>query len=333
MRAYLAIIAPIALVACGVHDHAQRFAVASPPAQLEDAFSAAGDYELPLQEPIEVDGLLNVVFLGDNIISGDEPDDEHSFARLQSWGVRSILSVDGKVPDEQTAQRFGMRYVHIPIAYKGITETQLVQISKTFRELEGPFYVHCFHGKHRGPAAAAVGRLVLDGIPREQAIAEMRQYCSTSAKYPGLYSTVATAQLPSAEQSSHSSFAFDAAHRFEGLRASMTRMARLKDRLETALDRDWAPDPAHPDADALQDAIQLHQHLVGSATFGINGQDDDYDAWMQASTRDAAKLSAALLEGLGSEGPPPKDWQGRAVSAFEAMEANCIACHEAHRNR
>ena len=71
---------------------------------------------------------------------------------------------------------------------------------KTFRELDGPFYVHCFHGKHRGPAAAAaLGRIAVDGVPREQAIAEMRQWCGTSEKYEGLYRTIAEVLRPDAE--------------------------------------------------------------------------------------------------------------------------------------
>ena len=48
----------------------------------------------------------------------------------------------------------------------GINEDEIAMIAKTFREVEGPFYVHCYHGKHRGPAAAAIGRVALDGLGR-----------------------------------------------------------------------------------------------------------------------------------------------------------------------
>ena len=334
MRALLITLASFTLAACGIHDHRpQHLAVAPPPAGLQDAYQVAGEFQLPFQDPIDVDGLENVVFLGKHIISGDEPNDEQSFARLQAWGVRSILSVDGKVPDEPMAKRFGMRYVHIPISYKGITETEIVHMSKTFRELEGPFYVHCFHGRHRGPAAAAIGRLILDGIAREQAIAEMRQYCSTSSKYPGLFATVAETGLPSPKQSADSSFGFDSAHRFDGLRAIMTSMARIKDRLEAAMDRNWKPDPAHPDIDALQDATQLYDALVASARFAIPDQGPDYDRWMQASTEGAASLLSALSKGRNTEDLANGAWDEEAVHAFESMEANCLNCHAAYRNR
>ena len=132
------------------------------------AYEAAALLRLPETPPENHPALHNVYALSENIISGGEPENEEAFRILQDMGVRTILSVDGKVPDAALAERYGMKYVHVPIQYKGITAAEVAQITKTFREQEGPFYVHCFHGKHRGPAAAAqLGRLVLDGIARE----------------------------------------------------------------------------------------------------------------------------------------------------------------------
>ncbi|MHC4820557.1 MAG: hypothetical protein ACYTDX_02405, partial [Planctomycetota bacterium] len=138
------------------------------------AFDAAGLRALPEREPQNWDDLHNVYKLSDNIVTGGEPLTPAALERLAAMGVKVVLSVDGKAPDVETAKRLGMRYVHVPIQYSGISYAERVKIAKTFRELEGPFYVHCFHGKHRGPAAAALGRVVLDGCSREDAIAEMR---------------------------------------------------------------------------------------------------------------------------------------------------------------
>ena len=133
------------------------------------AYEAAGSLvTLDVVPPQEFPGLHHVFSLSDNIISGAEPDGDRALAEIASMGVKTILSVDGKAPDVETARDYGMRYVHVPIQYKGISTDELLVITKTFREAEGPFYVHCFHGKHRGPAAAAVGRLVIDGLSREQ---------------------------------------------------------------------------------------------------------------------------------------------------------------------
>ena len=44
--------------------------------------------------------------------------------RLADMGVKTILSVDGKTPDVEAAKKLGMRYVHVPIQYRGITESE-----------------------------------------------------------------------------------------------------------------------------------------------------------------------------------------------------------------
>lgn len=335
-------LASLTLAACGLQGvRGQRSVTPAPPAVLDNAYEVAGDVDLPGQMALDIDGLHNVVFLGPQIISGAEPENERSFERLRRWGVRTILSVDGKVPDAASAERHGMRYVHVPINYKGLGQDHLTHITKTFRELEGPFYVHCYHGRHRGPAAAAIGRLVLDGIPREQAIAEMRQYCQTSPKYAGLYRDVASATIPSSELTDDSDFDFSPAHQFEGLRATMVEMARLADRLEAALDRGWAPDPEHPDVDVLQDATQLHQLLVASRDYS-GGRPAEYDGWMQTAIDGSSELLRALSDCSqdAGAGPTPdregldsaQGWALRAEEAFLAMDASCSACHVAYRN-
>lgn len=333
MRCLVPILVVSTLLACGsTGSEALRLAVAPPPVHLENPYLAAGEFALPTQLPLAVDGLRNVVFLGAQIISGAEPDGDAAFARLRRMGVGTIISVDGKVPAVELAADHGMRYVHVPIEYKGLSQEQLLHLSKTFRELEGPFFVHCYHGKHRGPAAAALGRLVLDGIPREQAIAEMRQYCSTSPKYAGLFASIASAEIPTAEQSGRQDFDFAPAHEFDGLRANMIVAARVRHRLELAMDNGWEADPANPDGSNLQDAIQLRQLLLAcEATSG--GRPDDYNAWMQGSLM----ASKGLVETLQVRAQPNADtqdsWQTLAEAHYLSIEQACSACHTAYRNR
>ena len=40
---------------------------------------------------------------------------------IADMGVKTILSVDGKIPDAEEAAKYGIRYVHVPIRYGGIT--------------------------------------------------------------------------------------------------------------------------------------------------------------------------------------------------------------------
>ena len=306
---------------------------AAPLDLLATAFEAAAEVELPELAPGEYEGLHNVFQLSGSIISGGEPAGEAALEQLSEWGVRTILSVDGKTPDAETAARLGMRYVHIPIQYSGITESQVVRISKTFRELEGPFYVHCFHGRHRGPAAAALGRIVLDGVPRVQAIAEMRQWCATSSKYEGLYAAVATAPVPSAAITKQDAFAFDSAHTFRGLRAAMIPLPRHWDRVVEAAERDWVHDPEHPDLVPAREAAEVLQILDACGELPqTKSHADDFRAWLEQARGGSERLVEALAEG-DAAAPADGSWRLEAAAAVEQVRAACTACHGAYRNR
>ena len=303
-----------------------------PPLEIDgSAYDAAAWIQLPRVPAGEHPGLHNVYRLSDRIISGGEPLTEEALEVVARWGVKTILSVDGKTPDAETAERLGMRYVHVPIRYSGITEDEVARIAKTFRELEGPFYVHCFHGKHRGPAAAAIGRVAADGISRDVAIAEMRQWCATSGKYEGLYGTVARADIPSATETAAFDFDFTHAHVASGLRDAMVQMARISDDLKLLRANGWQPLAEHPDIDALQSATQLHQLLVASQGMGGEVPDagDDYFELMDECVGGAASLVEGLTECRQEGG----ELDASALdAAFTVMNNSCLDCHSGYRN-
>jgi protein tyrosine phosphatase (PTP) superfamily phosphohydrolase (DUF442 family) len=265
---------------------------AAPPMTLTaSGYEAAEIVKLPEIEADNWDDLHNVVHLSDNIISGGEPLTQAALQRVAGMGVKTILSVDGKIPDVATAEGLGMRYVHVPIQYSGLSDQEVADIAKTFQELEPPFYVHCFHGKHRGPAGAAVGRLVLDGASREQTLAEMRQWCGTSKKYEGLYRDIAVKPMPTADESARHDFDFPSTHPFDGTRKAMVSMARHWDNTVLLGDRDWQPDPAQPDLDAMNEAAKLHDLFVALTSDSAFGEEpDDYQEWMRSSRAETEKL-------------------------------------------
>jgi protein tyrosine phosphatase (PTP) superfamily phosphohydrolase (DUF442 family) len=309
---------------------AARGADASAPMLLEGtAYDSAAKITLPERAPEEYPGLHNVYELSPNIISGSEPHGEEALEKLHEMGVKTIVSVDGKVPDAEAAEALGMRYVHIPIQYKGLTEDELERMSKTFRELEGPFYVHCFHGKHRGPAGAAVGRIVVDGVPRETAIAEMRQYCGTSSKYEGLYRDVATARIPDAAESAAFDYDFESKHQLEGVPGLMVVISRAHDHIEDLEDRGWETDPAHPDVDALNEATKLAQAFDSACELGeVQMAQPDYVGWFESSRDRGADLVAALERLRAGDAAAAAE----ASAAFGDVQINCSDCHKVYRN-
>lgn len=304
-----------------------------PPLEIDgSAYDAAAWIQLPRVPAGEHPGLHNVYRLSDRIISGGEPLTEEALEVVARWGVKTILSVDGKAPDTETAERLGMRYVHVPIRYSGITEDEVARIAKTFRELEGPIYVHCFHGVHRGPAAAAIGRVAADGISRDVAIAEMRQWCATSGKYEGLYGTVAKAAIPSAAETAAYQYDFASTHVASGLRDAMVRMTRISDDLKMLKANGWQPLAEHPDVDALQSATQIHQLLVASQGMHDEVPDagEDYFELMDECIDGAADLVEGLTDCRQEGGEldvPALD------AAFTLMNSSCLDCHSGYRNR
>ncbi|MEE2940967.1 MAG: sulfur transferase domain-containing protein [Planctomycetota bacterium] len=305
-----------------------------PPLVLEStAYEVAGSVPLPDVPPGNYPGIQNVFRLSDRIISGSEPHDAEALAQLAAWGVRTVISVDGKAPDLEGAAAAGLEYVHIPVRYGGITEDEVMQIAKSFRELEAPFYVHCFHGRHRGPAAAAIGRVALDGLERDVAIAEMRQWCSTAAKYEGLYSTVATATIPSAEETAAYDFDFAPARHAAGIREGMIVMTRVWDEVKLVEANGWQPDEEHPDIDPLRSATIFAQLLRScDDAERPDGAGEDFEEMMAAGLDGADRLVELLTE-CRVEGVAPDDRLERLEAAFDLVSESCLDCHVDYRNR
>ena len=150
-------------------------------------------------EVIQSSNLHNAFAVTPKIFSGSSPDNEAGFAEIAKLGVKTIISVDGGKPDVETAKKYGLKYVHIPFGYDGIPTNRVVELVKAAQTLDGSFYVHCHHGKHRGPAAVAVMCEAVSGWSTDLAEQWLRQ-AGTASDYPGLYRNVREFKLPSAAE-------------------------------------------------------------------------------------------------------------------------------------
>jgi protein tyrosine phosphatase (PTP) superfamily phosphohydrolase (DUF442 family) len=296
----------------------------------KSAWDIAGNTKLAKVEIQDFSDLHNVVKLSDNIISGSEPHGEAALKRIADMGVKTILSVDGKAPDAETAKKLGMRYVHVPIQYQGMTDAERLKIAKVFLELEGPFFVHCFHGNHRGPAAAAWGRVVLDGAERSQAVAEMRQWCGTSEKYRGLFQAVGKSAAPTAADLSGLAFDFPAKHEFSGFRQAMVEISRAFDHLKALKKRNWKVDPDHPDLVAANEARRLVQAFTAAGKLPeVEKRPEDFRKWNEKSLEWSEKLVKRLDRVAAGE----KGARDGATEAFKAVAERCDRCHGDYRNK
>lgn len=125
-------------------------------------------------EKLNLQGATNTYRLSPRIITGSQPDGEAGFAALQKLGIKTIVSVTDKNPDAETAKKYGMKYVHVPMDYKGVSAAQRAKILGAATESSEPVYIHCNSGRNRGATAAAICLIGIEGKSSEEAISWMK---------------------------------------------------------------------------------------------------------------------------------------------------------------
>lgn len=253
-------------------------------------------------EPAEYPGLHNVFRVNDRLISGGTPTGDTGYRSLQALGVKTIISVDGATPDAAAARRFGMRYAHLPIGYDGISDARAAALARAVRDLRGPVYLHCHHGQHRGPAAAAVAARCLDGAFTAEAAAAFLKRAGTDPRYAGLY---AAAARPPAKPD-------DAPADFPEA-APVPDLTRLMADIDECWDR-------LREKKGVPDAVLLREHYLEAARLP-DSRGDGFRRLLTAAEAAAGELEAALREGRDP------------AAALKAVAGTCAKCHAAFRDR
>lgn len=146
------------------------------------------------------DSKLEVLFqLTDRIYSGSEPSTDEHFAELAKRGIQTIVSVDGAEPNLELATKHGMTYIHLPMGYGGMGREQTLKIARAMEIAKGPVMLHCHHGKHRGPSAAAVACMAEKKWTNDQAAQWLRQV-GTSPSYRQMIADVQDFTLPTTDE-------------------------------------------------------------------------------------------------------------------------------------
>lgn len=292
---------------------------------------AADDEDVALFEvdatPVAWGEMENFLRVSDRIYSGGEPH-EGSFDALRRLGVKTVVSVDGATPNVEAARAAGIRYVHIPIGYDGVTDESAAAMREALKETDGAVFVHCHHGKHRGPAMAAVA-LQLDGAGDPEAGEALLARSGTSPKYAGLWRDVKffnPARCEGLEVTLYEQAPVDS------MVAHMAAVGRSWDRIKYSRDAGWGAPPDHPDVDPPHEALLLmeafresarwHEATPGDYMARQPGGEAEFARWMRQSESDAVALRAALLRG---------DHEAANV-AYDNIGMGCADCHAAYRN-
>ncbi len=283
----------------------------------------------PGVQPLEAPGIHNLFALGTNVFSGSTPEGAEGFATLAKLGVKTIISVDGAKPEVELARQHGLRYVHLPHGYDGISTNLQLQLVKAARVLPGPIYVHCHHGKHRGPAAAAVICLADEGWNKAQAEAFLVA-AGTATNYTGLYAVVREFQKPPDEQLQALAADFPETAKVSGLIEAMVLIDERWEHLKAVRAAGYRAPPDHPDIQPANETVILWEHYRESRRLPetIEHGADLIERFEQAEIE--AKEVERLLRWFAGEAKP--EIRTQLDQAFDAVAKSCSTCHKAYRD-
>lgn len=270
-------------------------------------------------DPKEYPALHNLLTVSSEIYSGGEPLGNEAFESLVRLGVKTVVSVDGAAPDVETARKHGLRYVHIPIGYDGIEEEAGRLLARLVRDANGPFYIHCHHGRHRGPAAAAVA-CVASGEMNGQGAIEILVRAGTSRDYAGLWRDVKNYRAPGANEELPELREVAEVGSFT---SAMARIDRAYDHLKRCRDAEWSTPEDHPDLVPAQEALLLKEGLRESARNLASDFGEEFKSWLA----DAEGVAQGLEESLKANDPVQK-----ISRQFQRLEESCRTCHSRYRD-
>ncbi len=278
---------------------------------------------------VEIVGTHNTFRLTPWLYSGSQPETEAAFAALQKLGIKTIVSVDGSKPDVETAQKYGLRYIHLPVGYDGISHERAVELAKVSQTITGPIYVHCHHGLHRGPTAAAVMCMAREDWTSERAETWLRE-AGTAVDYQGLFQSVRNYRAATAEELARVPADFPSISPVPPLVDVMVAIDEALDILKTAQKADWQTPKEHPDIALPHEALMINEHFREL----LRGEDavkrpPDY----LEKLRGAEEASAALHQQLRALAAGNAEARPALEVAWTRATQSCGACHKAYRNK
>lgn len=271
-------------------------------------------------------GLENLLRVGVRIYSGGEPNSE-GLLKLKELGIKTIVSVDGLPPDSESAEKLGLKYIHIPLGYDGIGKKERQQFATLMTHTKGKIYVHCHHGKHRGPAAVATCMIISGDLDQEQAMAYMA-VAGTSKDYKGLWDSVASIQRGEVEAGSLSEL--PSRVESDDIAQHMAKLDRrwelIQEQMKQSLDLNLSdPNKTH------QEVISMMEYFRESAR---SVQRDREGKWGNA------KSMQELVDQLLHSSKTAEQFANtikngdkkKASESFASLAQQCKSCHGKYRD-
>ncbi len=238
--------------------------------------------------------------------------------QLKDAGIRTVISVDA-LPSPAMAS-FDVRRVHIPIGYDTVSQADLDALIVAWRDCPKPLYIHCHHGKHRAPAAAAALLRRLGRLDPQAGEAVLTR-CGTSRSYPGLYRVVRTTTPISLAAFSALTVPLHAHQQAGTMAEAMANLDRVWKKVKATSQSHWQPPKTHPDAAPAADCAAVTEHLRHMRTMPYSEQ----PSWEK-------KLDQAIDAATRLEAAVQQQDHAMATAIVVWMDSSCTHCHAVFRD-
>lgn len=275
--------------------------------------------------------LPNAVRIHEKVVSGGLPDGDDAFDELKSLGIKTIISVDGAKPDLDIAKRHGMRYVHLPIGYDGMTLERMQELAKAVTELEGPIYIHCHHGRHRSPAAASVACIGAGMIPAQQGMVALH-IAGTSENYRGLFQAVQQGHPLDEALLEQLHVEYRETVPLPPIAEAMVAMEHTADHLQLIADAGWQSPAKHPDLTAGHEALMLFEHYTELLRDpSVQAKPAPFQQLLRDGQATVAELQQTLLS-REDDRQPAVTSDSDVMTIWGRVQTNCKDCHRNYRD-
>lgn len=274
-------------------------------------------------------GLPNAIQVRPNLICGGQPSSTDGFHSLATLGIKTIVSVDGICPDLNSAKQYDLRYIHEPLGYQGISTEDAQTLAHIILTFDDPIYIHCHHGQHRSPAAAAVA-CVTAGLMTDKAAFKLLKKAGTGPEYQGLFKAVADAKpIPAAQllqQKPTLSEQADVSKLVDLMVQLDKNLSKLNSVLKSPRTRSTNQRSA-----ALEQATVLNDHFTELLRSPQHSASDlEFQKLLLTSQKTGEKLQQFLRAKTQQTLSPQQTTH--ATSLLKQVSDQCNQCHETYRH-
>lgn len=288
--------------------------------------------ERSAQDPTddEIAGLPNLVRVHPDVLSGGQPDKQDGYKSLRRLGVRTIISVDGVRPDVASARQSEINHIHLPHGYDRISSQRQLELAYAFLTAPRPIYVHCHHGVHRSPAAAAVGCIVAGLIHPKDGI-DVLERAGTSHNYAGLWTCVRNARPAESRQLTALEIQFSESIDPPAVVQAMGELEQLTERLENQARNHWKTEQASVETSAAHAALLLREQFAELQRLeAIEAEPQAFRDQLTESLRQA-DLLVTLLNSAQSQSADAAGQHDPAM-VLQSIRQSCRDCHRQFRD-